>query len=67
MKKIVFIRDKDSKDDTFIKCLKSLFAEAEIQIQIRNSQSSHTGKQPSWTDITERFSKHYLGGENVCS
>ncbi len=67
MKKIVLVRDKTSMGDTFINCLKSLFPEAEIKIQTRNTQSSHIGKQPSATDIIERFSKQYLGGENVRS
>lgn len=60
MKKIVLIREKNSKGDTFINCLKALFPEAEIQIQTRNTQLSHISEQPSWTDIIERFSKHYL-------
>ena len=65
MEKIVLIREKNSKGDTFVICLKSLFPGAEIQIQIRNTQPSHLNKQPSGTDIIERFSKHYLGGKNV--
>ncbi len=67
MDKIVLIRDKNSKSDTFINCLKSIFPEAENKIQRRNSQSSHIGKLPSATDIIERFSKRYLGDENVRS
>ena len=67
MKKIVLIRDKNLKGDTFVKSLKSLFPEAEIQIQIRNSQSSHFHLQSSWIDCLERVSKRYLGDENVCS
>jgi len=62
MEKIVLLRDETSRDDTFINLLKILFPETEIQFQIRNTQPSHISKQPSWTDIIEEFSKHYLGG-----